>query len=55
LELLGWDFLPPPPYSPDIAPSDFHLFRSMHNHLSAQHFSSSEDIKKWLDSWIDHK
>ncbi|KAG5317617.1 MOS1T transposase, partial [Pseudoatta argentina] len=26
LETLKWKVLPPPPYSPDIAPSDFHLF-----------------------------
>ena len=26
LETLKWDILPHPPYSPDIAPSDYHLF-----------------------------
>ncbi|KAG5327098.1 MOS1T transposase, partial [Pseudoatta argentina] len=26
LETLKWEVLPPPPYSPDGAPSDFHLF-----------------------------
>ena len=29
LENSGWEVLPQPPYSPDIAPSDYHLFRSM--------------------------
>ena len=27
LETLKWDVLPHPPYSPDIAPSDYWLFR----------------------------
>jgi transposase len=27
IERLGFPLLPHPPYSPDLAPSDFHLFR----------------------------
>ena len=29
LEVLNWEFLLHPPYSPDLVPSDYHLFRSM--------------------------
>ena len=35
---LGWDVLPHPPYSPDIASSDFHLFRSLQNFLNGKNF-----------------
>ena len=31
---LGWELLSHPPYSPDLAPSDYHLFSSMSHALS---------------------
>jgi len=46
--------LPHPPYSPHIAPSDYHLFRSMTHGLSKQHFTSYEDTKN-IDDWIASK
>ncbi|GFY15612.1 mariner Mos1 transposase [Trichonephila clavipes] len=42
-------------YSPDFAPSDFHLFLSMAHGLADQHFRSYEEIKNWNDSWITSK
>ena len=29
LSEFNWEILPHPPYSPDIAPSDYHLFRAL--------------------------
>ena len=55
LGTLKWDVLPYPPYSPDTAPSDYYLFRSMAHGLADQQFLSYEDIEKWLDSWIASK
>ena len=52
LETLKWEVLPHPPYSPDAAPSDYHLFRSMAHGLADQHFRSYEEVKNWIDSWI---
>jgi len=54
LETLKWEVLPHPPGSPDIAPSDYHLFRSTHG-LSEQHFTSYEDTKNCIDDWIASK
>jgi len=55
LETLKWEVLPHPPYSPDIAPSDYYLFRSMAHGLAEQHFHSFEEVKNWVDSWIGSK
>ncbi|XP_006145801.1 histone-lysine N-methyltransferase SETMAR-like [Tupaia chinensis] len=45
---LGWDVLPHPPYSPDLAPSDFHLFRSLQNSLRGITFNSEEAVNQYL-------
>lgn len=55
LETLKWEVLPHPPYSPDIAPSDYHLFRSMAHGLADQHFRSFEEAKNYIESWIGSK
>jgi histone-lysine N-methyltransferase SETMAR len=55
LEGQNWEVLPHPPYSPDIAPSDYHLFRTMQTVLSGERFRSREEIKIWLDNWIASK
>ena len=55
LETLKWEVLPHPPYSPDLAPSDYHLFRSMQHSLAKQTFSNYDEVKKWIDSWIATK
>ncbi|GFX45258.1 mariner Mos1 transposase [Trichonephila clavipes] len=50
-----WEVLPHPLYSPDLAPSDYHLFRPMAHGLADQHFRSYEEVKNWIDSWIASK
>ena len=50
LETLKWEVLHHPPYTLDVAPSDYHLFRSMAHGLAHQHFRSYEEFKKWINS-----
>jgi len=37
--------LPHPPYSPDLAPCDFYLFRKLKLKLKGHHFGTRENIK----------
>ena len=42
-------------YSLDIALLDYHLFRLMAHGLAEQHFTSYEEAKNWVDSWVASK
>jgi histone-lysine N-methyltransferase SETMAR len=55
LKSFGWEVMQHPPYSPDIAPSDYHLFRSLQNNLDGQHFESMDDIQKYLEDFFAQK
>ncbi|GBM35578.1 hypothetical protein AVEN_121033-1 [Araneus ventricosus] len=46
---LEWDLMQHPPYSPDIAPSDFYLFSHLQLHLHGTIFNANE-VDVFLDS-----
>ncbi|CAK9828058.1 Mariner Mos1 transposase [Anthophora retusa] len=50
-----WEVLQHPPYSPHLAPSDFHLFRSLQNNLNGKNFGSVEAIKNYLQTFFAEK
>ena len=52
---LGWEVLIHPPYSPDIAPPDFHLFQSLQNYLNGKNFDFLEDCKRHLEQYFAQK
>jgi len=50
LEALSWEVLSHAAYSPDLAPSDYHLFAWMGHAFAEQCFGSYEDVKKCVTS-----
>jgi len=44
LAYLGFQFLDHPPYSPDLTPSDYHLFPGLKKQLKSRHFSSDAEV-----------
>ena len=55
VQSYGWEPLAHAAYSPDLAPSDYHLFASMGHALTEKRFDSHENAKKWLDDWFVEK
>jgi histone-lysine N-methyltransferase SETMAR len=55
LEQLGWQLISHPPYSPDLAPSDYHLFRSLSNDLRSRKFEDEDALKQYLQEFFDSK
>ena len=52
---LEWITIPHPPYSPDLAPTDYHLCRSLSNYLMEKKFSDESQIKMDLLNFFDQK
>ncbi|GFW85394.1 mariner Mos1 transposase [Trichonephila clavipes] len=55
VKALDWEPLAHAAYSPDLAPSDYHLFASLGHALADQRFTSYENVKSWLDDWLASK
>jgi len=53
LAYLGFQCLDHPPYSPDLAPSDYHLFPGLKKQLKSSHFSSDAEIIPAAETWLD--
>ena len=44
--------LPHPPYSPDLAPSDYHLFGPMKKMLGGQKCASDTEVQSVVRQWL---
>jgi transposase len=55
LENFNWELFDHPPYSPDLATSDYRLFTCLSNWLRSQRFNDNElleGVKTWLSSQV---
>ena len=52
---LGWITIPHPPYSPDLVPTDYHMYRSLSNYLREKKFNDESQIKMDLLNFFDQK
>ena len=49
---LGFELLEYPPYAPDLAPSDYHLFPQLNKSLKGRKVSSNEEVIKAVEVWF---
>ena len=55
LQELKWEVFQHPPYSPNLAPTDYHLFHSMSNQMKGVTFDGEKDLKNWLNNLFDFR
>ena len=49
---LGFECVPHPPYSPDLAPSDYWLFGEMKRPLRGKRFTAFKDLEREINQWV---
>jgi hypothetical protein len=47
---LEWELLPHSPYSPDVAPSDYHLLLAMDNYMRNRQLKTRDAVAQFFES-----
>jgi len=55
LETLKFEVPSHPSYSPDLVPSDFHFIPHLKRDLKGTHFTSVDEVKQAVTSWIKQR
>ena len=55
VERNGYELIPHPAYSPDLAPSDFFLFPNLKKDIRGLHFRSDEEVVTAVEEWVNEK
>ena len=52
LQLFKCEVWQHPPYSPDLAPCDFHVFGKLKKDLGGRRFQNDEEVKAAVSGWL---
>jgi len=52
---MHWEVLPHPVYSPDLAPSEFHLFGPLKEALGGNRFTADDEFELLVQWLLDKK
>ena len=55
VERNGYELIPHPAYSSDLAPSDLFIFQSLKKDIRGCHFRSDEEVVTAFDEWVSGK
>ena len=55
VERNGYELIPHPAYSPDLAPSDYFLFPNLKKDIRGRHFGSNEEVVAAVEEWVRDK
>ena len=55
IEGCGLTLLSHPPYSPDLAPSDFYLFNNLKRNLRGQRYETKDELRDAVTSFLNEK
>jgi hypothetical protein len=51
LEHFNWELSDHPPYSSDLAPSDYHLFTHLKNWVQSKHFNNNKKLMEGVKTF----
>ena len=55
VERNGYELIPHPAYSPDLAPIDCFLFPNLKKDIRGRHFRSNEEVVAAVEEWVGDK
>ncbi|UYV72810.1 hypothetical protein LAZ67_10000852 [Cordylochernes scorpioides] len=52
MENFKWEIFTHPPHSPELAPSDFHIYPALKWHLGGKHFANDDEVQAEANHWL---